>query len=416
MNGRLNQTALCLIFLLAFYLPVAGQDEDPAFLLFQGRTEAVISRLEPEFTAGKLNDTSKLVLARAYMIGNQYQMALQVLEKVEDESKSLSPKGEVYTALGNLPAAAETYEKLIVAEPGNKEAKASLGKIYLQLDKDVKARHLFDKLVKSDSTNLFYRRQYALACYRTDQLPEAISNYDWIVKHYPSDLASLLNLVNILQRKEFYASALGYLETGLDHFPGNIQLLKKTGELHFLTKNYPEAAHIYQSVLPVDSSYIVKKYYGISLFFNRKEDQSLELLQSCYREIQSDDMVAFYIGLCLKRKADYKESAHFLETAIKLATPSYMADFYHHLADVYGRDRRFEESIDCYKKVLEYDSTRVQVLFDMATTYEEFNNNKTIALGYYIEYLKRMGDSDNTNIDYALGRIKKIKEDLFMDQ
>jgi tetratricopeptide (TPR) repeat protein len=105
-----------------------------------------------------------------------------------------------------------------------------------------------------------------------------------------------------------------------------------------------------------------------------------------------------------------------LETAIQLATPNYLADFYHHLADVYGRDRRFQDAIDGYQKALEYDSTRTQVLFDIATTYEEFNNNKTIALGYYREYLKRMGDSDNPNVDYALGRIRKIKEDLFMDQ
>ena len=409
-------TILSLIALLAFSLPVKGQNEDPALLLFQGKAKEVISRLEPEMSSGTLNENSMLVLARAYMSENLYQKALLVLDEVKDEHKSLPLKGESFAAIGNLPSAVDMYERLVKIEPNNTNAKASLGRLYLQLDQDVKARNLFEYLVTRDSTNLYYRRQYALACYRTDQTAEAIVNYNWIVAHYPGDLSSLLNLVNIQHRLDLDLLALQLLKTGLEHFPGNIQLMKKAGELNFLTQNYQEAARYYHDVLPVDSSYVVKKYYGISLFFDRKEEQALKLLQSCYKEVQSDDMVAFYIGLCLKRKADYKQSAHFLETAIKLATPTYMADFYHHLADVYGRDRRFKESITCYQKVLEYDSTRSQVLFDMATTYEEFNNNKTIALGYYQEYLKRMGDSDNPNIDYALKRIRKIKEDLFMDQ
>lgn len=416
MNEKVKQTALCLIFLLALYLPVAGQNEDPAYLLFQGKTEAVISRLEPEFLSGKLSEASALVLTKAYMTENRYRDALDVLEIVKDKKQMLPLKGEAFAALGNLPAAAETYENLVRVEPDNAEAKASLGKLYLQLDQDGKARNLFNELVQRDSTNLFYRRQYALACYRTDQTAEAVVNYSWIVEHYPSDLSSLLNLVNIQHRLDLDIVALQLLKTGLEHFPGNIQLMKKAGELNFLGQNYQEAARYYHDVLPVDSSYIVKKYYGISLFFERKEELALKLLQSCYKKVQTDDMVAFYIGLCMKRKAEYKESAHFLETAIKLATPGYLADFYHHLADVYGRDRRFQDAIDSYQKALEYDSTRTQVLFDIATTYEEFNNNKTIALGYYREYLKRMGDSDNPNVDYALGRIRKIKEDLFMDQ
>lgn len=406
---------LCLAFPVS-QLSAQGQNKDNAYLLYQGKTHEVIARLGSEFQSGNISESSLLILAKAYMTENLYPQALSVLTDVKEESKALPLKGESYAAIGNLPAALSVYEKLVQLKPANLEAKASLGRLYLQLDQNRPASNIFKGLVAVDSTNLYYRRQYALACYRTDEVAQAITNYRWIVEHYPSDLSSLLNLVNILHRIEQDREAIQLLKNGLEHFPGNLQLEKKAGELNFLTKNYQEAAKYYQDVLPADSSYVVKKYYGISLFFNRKEDLSLALLQSCFKDVKTDDMVAFYIGLCLKRKAQYAQSEQFLNTAIQSATPTYLADFYHHLADVYGRDRKFKKSIDCYQKVLANDSTRTQVLFDMATTYEEFNNNKTIALGYYQAYLKRMGYSKNPNIDYALGRIRKIKEDLFMDK
>jgi len=416
MNEKLKQTALCLILLLAFYLPATGQNEDLAYLLYQGKSEQVINRLQPKLEAGKLNPESLLLLAQAYQKEKRYSDALDVLTKGPETVQSLSLQAEAYSMLGNLPAAVTVYKRILATEPENSEVQVDLGKLYLQLDRDLDALYLFKDLASRDSTNFLYRRLYALSCYRTDRITDAVDNYKWVVEKNPDDLASLLNLVNILQQHQFYGPAIDYIETELEHFPDNLQLMKKAGELNFLAKNYEKAVNYYQDVLPIDSSYIVKKYYGISLFFERKEDQSLKLLQSCYGKIKTDDMVAFYIGLGLKRKAEYKESAHFLETAIKLATPGYLSDFYHHLADVYDRDRRFQDAIKGYKKALEYDSTRTQVLFDMATTYEEFNNNKTIALGYYQAYLKRMGDSDNPNVDYALKRIRRIKEDLFMDQ
>jgi tetratricopeptide (TPR) repeat protein len=416
MNEKLKQTALCLIFLLAFYLPATGQNEDLAYLLYQGKTEQVINRFQPKFEAGKLAPESLLMLAQAYQKEKRYSDVLDVLKKGPKSLQSLSLQAEAYSMLGNLPAAVTVFKKILATDPDNSEVQVDLGKLYLQLDRDLDALYLFKDLATRDSTNFLFRRLYALSCYRTDRIADAVDNYDWVVKKNPDDLASLLNLVNILQQHKMYGPALEYIKAELKHFPDNLQLKKKAGEINFLAQNYQKAADFYQDVLPVDSSYIVKKYYGISLFFERKEDKSLKLLESCYRKVKTDDMVAFYIGLCLKRKAEYQESAHFLETAIKLATPGYLADFYHHLADVYDRDRRFQDAIDGYKKALEYDSTRTRVLFDMATTYEEFNNNKTIALGYYREYLKRMGDSDNPNVDYALKRIRKIKEDLFMDQ
>lgn len=65
--------------------------------------------------------------------------------------------------------------------------------------------------------------------------------------------------------------------------------------------------------------------------------------------------------------------------------------------------------LDLYK----CNSLNYEVLFEIATSYEEFNFNKTLALNYYKSYLKEAGDKAK-NADYALERMRKIKEELFI--
>ncbi len=87
---------------------------------------------------------------------------------------------------------------------------------------------------------------------------------------------------------------------------------------------------------------------------------------------------------------------------------------YHHLGQVYGNNREFEKSITAMQKAYELNNEKVEVLYEIATTYEEFNFNKTLALNYYNIYLKTAGEKAQ-NADYALGRIRKIKEELFFE-
>ncbi|WP_372934319.1 hypothetical protein, partial [Mariniphaga sediminis] len=101
--------------------------------------------------------------------------------------------------------------------------------------------------------------------------------------------------------------------------------------------------------------------------------------------------------------------------AIESATPSYLPEMYHHLGQIFGQQRKFEESIAALKKANELDPSNKEVLFEIATTYEEFNSNKTLALNFYRVYLTEAGESAQ-NVNYALDRIKKIKEDMFFEE
>ncbi|HOI49956.1 MAG TPA: hypothetical protein PK167_11675, partial [Prolixibacteraceae bacterium] len=55
-----------------------------------------------------------------------------------------------------------------------------------------------------------------------------------------------------------------------------------------------------------------------------------------------------------------------------------------------------------------------EILFEIATTYEEYNSNKTLALNYYRVYLLEAKE-DARNAPYALKRITRLKEELFFE-
>jgi tetratricopeptide (TPR) repeat protein len=101
--------------------------------------------------------------------------------------------------------------------------------------------------------------------------------------------------------------------------------------------------------------------------------------------------------------------------AAKTAIPYYLSDIYYNLGIVYGIHREFKKSIDTFKKAYELDSTKCSVLFEIATTYEEFQKDKTLALKYYDAYLKAKKDDNayySKLTEYALARKKKFKEEL----
>jgi len=104
-----------------------------------------------------------------------------------------------------------------------------------------------------------------------------------------------------------------------------------------------------------------------------------------------------------------------MNAAIEAATPAYLPEMYHHLGQIYGQQRKFQESIAALQKANQLDPTNAEVLFEIATTYEEFNSNKTLALNYYRIYLKEAGEKGR-NINYALDRITKLKEEMFFEQ
>jgi tetratricopeptide (TPR) repeat protein len=94
--------------------------------------------------------------------------------------------------------------------------------------------------------------------------------------------------------------------------------------------------------------------------------------------------------------------------------PYFLSDIYYNLGIVYGIHREFKNSIVAFKKAYEVDSTKCNALFEIATTYEEMQKDKTLAIRYYNAYLKARKEDNAYNrklTEYAIARKRIIKGD-----
>lgn len=350
-----------------------------------------------------------------------YQEAVSVLEKAAKMDSNnvdiLIELAETYSLLGNYKDAIPYYQSAMEIQPENLVLAGKLGRNYINLKNYTKAYSVFDRIYKADTTNVYWNKQYAFCAYQRNEARKAVKLYEKVIAANPRDYSSYFNLIRLYKQLPPSGKIQETIERGMVNFPNDPQLFEEQADYAFSTKQYNEARKAYESYFTFggDSLYKTLMNYGISLYFERDERKSISILDICASQVVNDPYVLFYLSLNYKRLAEYEVSEAFMKSAIEAATPAYLPEMYHHLGQIYGQQRKFEESIAALKEANEMDPTNHEVLFEIATTYEEFNSNKTLALNYYQIYLKEAGAAAR-NIDYALDRISKIKEDIFFEE
>lgn len=323
---------------------------------------------------------------------------------------------DMLSLMGNNSDAIAVYRKGLSLGFDDLLLKARMGQLLINQREFQEAYRIFSEIRKTDSTIVFINKLLAIAAARTGKRDEAIILFESVIETNPRDINNYLNLSGLYNQAELFTRGNNTLRRGLEEFPCNSILLLRLAQNLYARRNFEEALPVYEEWLSGNQLYFdVRKEYGIVLYFNKKEEKSLEILEVALDELPSDPFVALYIGLCHKKLKNFEMSKQYLNLAIESSTPYYLSDIYHHLGQVHGLMREFNASIEMLTKSYELDYTNHELLFEIATTYEEYNSNKTLALNYYQLYLTEAKEKA-LNANYALTRIKRIKEDLFFGE
>jgi tetratricopeptide (TPR) repeat protein len=408
-----------MAFILAFQLSSFSQEKIDLLILNKKYEEAlqqIDKRIEKQ-PEGSLFFKKGLVLNSLQKFQDAATAFSSALEFEPENSDILVELADALSTLGNFRDANPFYEKASRLQPHNLTTSGKLGRNYIQLDKYQKAYTVFEEIFRNDSTNTYWNKQLAFCAHQTGKKKQAIYLYEKTINMNPRDYPSYFNLVRLYQQSEQYGNALEIIEKGIKNFPGDAAFYQQQANQLFGNKQYDLARESYENYFETDgdSVYKVLLNYGISLYFSKDENKAIEMLEICAGQIANDPYVLFYLSLSYKKLAQYETSEAYMNAAIEAATPAYLPEMYHHLGQIFGQQRKFEQSVIALKKANELDPTNHEVLFEIATTYEEYNSNKTIALNYYTIYLKEAGESAR-NVNYALDRIQKIKEDLFFEE
>ncbi len=415
------KTIKYLLFLLLAGISVVSFSQDKIDLLilnkhYQQALQQIEKKLEKEPAA-------ELYLKKGLIYNSlqNYQDAVNAfsaaLEIEPQNPEILGEMAEALSVLGNYTDANSFYEQALTLHPQNLQLSGKLGRNYINLKNYKKAYEIFSDIYKTDSTNVFWNKQFAFSAFQTNNRKLAVHLYHKVIHLNPRDYSSYFNLIKLYLMQEEQDNALAVIQLGLQNFPGDAEFYLQKAGYYYTLKNYEEARKLYEKyfVAGGDSAYKELLNYGITLYFVKDENKAISILEKCANLVANDPFALFYLSLSHKKLIHYEVAEAYMDAAIEAATPSYLPEMYHHLGQIYGQQRKFEKSVAALRKAHELDPTNHEILFEIATTYEEYNANKTLALNYYRIYLKEAGESGR-NLNYALDRIERIKEDLFFEK
>lgn len=324
---------------------------------------------------------------------------------------------ENLAVLGNQADAESYYLKAIELNPDNLTIKAKLGRVYINQKKIKLAYAVFSDIYSIDSTNVFWNKQYAYCCFQRGFSDKAIHIYRKVLDANPRDHSTYINLIRAYNWKSDGDSILAVIDNGFKQFHENDELFLERANYYLKLRNYNKARSDYDDyfIAGGDSIYDILLNQAICTYFSNDENVALTILSELFRNNPNDPFVQYYMALCYKKMNNFADAAKYMQWAIDVSYPEYLPKFYHHLGQIFNADRKFAESLKALQKANELDANDPEILFEIAITYEEYNRNITLALNYYELYLKEVGEYGK-NVNYALNRITRIKEELFFEE
>lgn len=409
-----------LIFLLLI-LSISGfsQNKIDALILNKDYDQA-FAEIDKHLST---NPSAELFLKKGMIFQKQqdYQGALQAyLQGINLEPNNILLVGEIaecFAILGNNSDAIAFYEKARKLEPDNLVFAGKLGRVHIN-QKNYKAGYeVFSFIYEKDSSNVFWNKQLAYCAFRIFNRKQAVDLYVKVLEMNPRDYGSYTNLIHCYNWKKHGNEIMQTIKKGLEQFPNDAGLILEQAMFFYKTKRYGPAMLQFEKYMAAEKepTYEITMNYGISSYFAEFYEKSLEIFNGLRLLNPNDPLVMYYQSLCHKRMKNFEESEELMQWAIDASVPDYVAEMYHHLGQILGQQRKFKESIAALEKAYKLNGSKTELLFEIATTYEEYNSNKTLALNYYKIYLKEAGERAK-NVNYALDRIDRLKEDLFFEE
>ena len=386
-------------------------------LLFSGQYTEAIPLLEQMVQKDNANSKLYFRLGKAYQFLNKNSLAkdnYQKAYKIDPNSTAtlINLSGCLY-ALGNYPDAEKILIEAKSKSPNNYQIGILLAKTFAIQNKHQKSLDIFLELNERDTLNPYIYKQIGSLKKKKLDYIGSLAAYLKAHKLNPKDLSVLTHIIQLFYEMAGYQQALEMANKGLDTYPGNSLLLKKKAQVLIGLEWYENALSILKELKQNKQlSLAENKQLGICYMQTKQYEQAIKSFYDCGETFEKDPMINFYNGVCYARLEQHKKGITYLENAIFYVTPTIEAAMHLYLAKSYGTTRQFQKAIDAYKKHLELDDKDPNIYYEIATTYEEFGDNKDKALAYYTMFIQKSTDKDDDKYVYAKSRILHIKEKI----
>lgn len=390
-------------------------------LLFSGEYSEAIPVLTEMVKKDKTNSKLYFRLGKAYQQLDQNGKAIENYKKAKqfnpNSTATLLNLSSCLYSSGNYPNAEQELLKLQQLDTNNYSVNLLLAKTFSVQNKYKQSLEIYSKLSQQDSLNPNIHKQMGNIKRRMQNFIGSLASYMKANELNPKDLSVIVHIVQQLYEMQAYQQAIGYINNGLNEFPNNTTLLKKKAQILIGLEWYDNALTILKELKSKHQLITSEnRQLGICYMQTRQYEAALKAFNDCGPSFEKDPMINFHTGICYARLDQHEKGIKYLENALFYVTPPIEASMHLFLAKSYGANRQFEKAVASYKKHFEMDNTNPAILYDIATSYEEFGNNKTKALAYYTKFMQQTNEKDDEKYEYAKSRVLHIKENIHFEK
>ncbi|MCF6271137.1 MAG: tetratricopeptide repeat protein [Melioribacteraceae bacterium] len=381
----LRNNSILIILLLFSFSKMDAQDLYTAGVMeFQNNNyEAAIESFE-KYILFQPNDLSAYqYLINSYIALEKYDKAITILEenrfKFPDNKDMPLLLGKLYLNKQDFDKSEKIFSELNRKHPGEAEIKLLLSRIYYNKGIKRADAEMFDEaeylLRKSLSLESDLPEAYALLgniLMQTDKIDEADKVFRQGLMKFPDNDVLLGNYSLLMIKKKNYDKAIIDLEKVWNNNKDNIQIGLQLAMLYRAKYKIPEAFEIYEFLLkkyPKEKSIYEEmlKYYTII----DDQEKRREIFERMEKAFPKDEKIA--INKIETFAKEGKDSLAIFHYNSYLETHNKEFDVYFKLANLYEKEKKYNEGIDVLIKGKKEGLTTEEFYLKLGYLYEKKN-------------------------------------------
>ncbi|WP_027125880.1 tetratricopeptide repeat protein [Gelidibacter mesophilus] len=345
-----------------------------------------------------------------YVHGN-YSQAIALFQKYEKQERVYEKMAKAHLALGNYDLALENYEKALNAFPEDALIKYDYAKLLSRTKKFNDAAVLFSELVYLDYINPNYHYELGLV-FEQQGDSTAMNRYHSAYNLDKTHQKSIAKIARYYLVNRKHEASLQYIDTGLESFANNAELISLKALNYYWKEDYKEATIWFEKLLDLgeSSQFIHEKLsfcYAEQALFDKAIVHASHAV--AYDRKKSGNL--YVLGQLYEKVNDYAAAEEWISKALNLMDQPLNAE-YVKLATVLNLQKKYKEAIVALNRAIKENPQDEVAQFFLVRTKDEYYVDRDSKIKVYEVFMEKFPKS--VYVPFANKRLQELKEEKFM--
>lgn len=354
-----------------------------------------------------------ILLKRAdslYVHGN-YSKAIEAYKTYDPQDLVYEKMAKAYLALGNYDLALKNYDLALNAFPENALIKYDYAKLLSRSKKLNDAAVLLSELVYLDYRNPNYHYELGLVFEKQGD-STAMNRFHSAYELDPTHQKAIAKMARYFLVKRKHESSLHYINTGLESYANNAELINLKALNYYWKEDYKEASLWFEKLLALgENSQFIHEKLSFCYAQQALYEKAIVHANQAVNFDPKSAINLYILGQLYETINDYVSAEKWIAEALDIMDQPLNAE-YTKLATVLNRQGKYKEAIAALQSAIKEDPQDETAQFFLVRTKDEYYADKDSKIKAYEVFKEKFPKS--VYIPFANGRLKELKDEKFM--